>query len=440
MRVRQRALLMSAAFTSLALAAAAPYPAAAADQDGQRRVQVVMVNFTDSAFKDPAKTKAALQEVYFGEKGSLTSYYNEVSQGATTFEPGAGDGGVLDTVDLPMAGSGCDSGKIYNETIKALEQRGMGWDDFQHLSIVFPNDTAQCGFGGLGSVGGGITWVPVSSDGGSADKTVLVHEFGHNFGYQHQMRFMCTGPDLSTDCKGTETTSHKTPMGGGTDVAGLTAPELMHAKWLSTKEAPKVTKSHTYTLRSLYGEGDGVRALDIPLGEDRLVVELRGASENLDKGIKGVHAYRVSGGNYAASSLVDITPDAHHWAGTDEHTADSLPAGTVLTDKAHKVEVKVLKSAAGEATVAVSLDGVPAPSAVESSPADDPNDPAPQTGDSEPTASTDTQNDADLAATGGDSDTSIPLAVGGGLLLAVGGVFVSRSVSRRIRSAPRHSR
>ncbi|WP_346166512.1 reprolysin-like metallopeptidase [Streptomyces javensis] len=429
----RRALLISAACTSAVLAVGIPSPASAIDGPDTRRVQVVMVNFTDSSFKDPAKSKAALQKAYFGKADSLTSYYNEVSNGAATFKPAAdGDEGVVGPIDLPIPGAGCDNDKIHSETQKALEQQGIGWDDFEHMSIVFPNDTAKCGYGGLGSVGGGNTWVPVSGDGGSADLTVLVHEFGHNFGYQHQMRYACTGIDLAT-CKDTQTTSHKTPMGGGTNVAGLSAPELIHAKWLSLKEAPKVTKSQTYRLRSLYGKGGGVRALDLPIGDDRLVVEMRSASGTLDKGLEGIHAYRVPQGHYDASSMVDITPKTDHWAGSDTPSGDALAAGKSLTDKAHKVEVRVLKSEGGEATVAVSLNGVPAPASAR-------QDVAPQSEGAAPAASSDGKSDEDLAATGGDSGTTMSIAAGGVVFLALGGAFVIKSMRSRRRSASRHAR
>ncbi|MGW1756340.1 hypothetical protein [Streptomyces mirabilis] len=78
-------------------------------------------------------------------------------------------------------------------------------------------------------------------------------------------------------------------------------------------------------------------------------------------------------------------------------------ADRTLTGKAHKahkareVEVKVIKSAAGETIVAVGLNGVPAAQAVDSAPADGRNDRAPRTGRTEPTASPDAQHGANLA-------------------------------------------
>jgi LPXTG-motif cell wall-anchored protein len=443
MRVLQRSLLIPAACTSLALVGGIPSTAQADDHAAPQRVQVVMVNFTDSSFKDPASVKSAISNVYFGKSDSLTSYYNEVSRGATTFKPAAaGDDGVVGPIDIPLPADGCHTSDIYRLAEEALEKTGTGWKDYEHLSIVFPSDKAGCGFGGLGQVGGGVTWVPTD---GSVDMTVLVHEFGHNFGYHHQMRYnQCSGTDLST-CQQSQTTSHKTPMGGGTIRAGLSAPELIRTKWLSDKEAVQVTKSATYTLHTLYGPGDGVRAVDIPDGSDRIVVELRGPSGTLDQDMKGVHAYRVPNGDYANSSLIDITPSADEWVESNTPYADALEPGTTLTDKANKVEIKVLKSSTGSATVAVSLNGTPAPAPAPAQP------PTPSTGGTAPRAqntaaptavapaTSGVKDNPQLAETGTDSKTTLPLATGGAAVLAVGAAFLLRTRRKRTATA-RHGR
>ncbi|MEV0115033.1 LPXTG cell wall anchor domain-containing protein [Streptomyces sp. NPDC050844] len=379
-------------------------PATAADEP-ERRVQVAMVNFTDSRIPDAGRLETALKDNYFGASGSLTSYYNEVTGGATTFKAAEGDG-VTGPVDIDLAATGCDTGKINELTRKALAAQGVAEDSYDHLSLVFPSEKAGCNWLALGTVGGGTTWMPIGAD-GKMSMTALVHEFGHNFGYSHHMRLRCPEGDLGAGCE-EDGTSHKTPMGGGGWEAGLTSPELLHNKWLSGGEVAKVGKSGTYTMRPLYGSGSGVRALDIPLGDDRLVVELRHESGTVDGEIQGVHAYRVPDGDYAKSALLDPTSDVD---------ADALKAGTALSDKARKVKVEVVKAGAESATVEVSLDGVAAPAKSEAA-ADAPNDARPEGGST------------DLAETGGNSDTTVAYSIGGALLLASGGAFLLKSRRR----------
>ncbi|MFD5143990.1 LPXTG cell wall anchor domain-containing protein [Streptomyces sp. NPDC058401] len=438
-------VLALAALAATAAGAAAPSARAADGPHAERRVQVVMVNFTDSEFPDPAGTTALLKKAYFAQSGSLASYYNEVTRGATTFEPAAAEGGILGPIDLPMAGAGCDSGKISDLTYKALEARGIAKSAYEHVSIVFPNQKTHCSYLALGSVGGGTTWLPI--DGKDISMSALVHEFGHNFGYSHHMRQRCEQGALPA-CTGTDVVSGKTPMGGGGWEVGLSSPELIHNSWLPGTELAKVTKSATYTLRPLYGQGSGVRALDIPLGEDRLVIELRASSGTLDHDLKGVHAYRVPKGDYRRSVLIDTTKLDHH-PDVDRPApdADALKAGSVLTDAGAKVEVKVLATDPDEGTarVSVALGGIPAPApaptkapaassaapAAPSAKAPEPSADVP--GTQTPGSSVEVPETGALATTGGGS-ASRTLAIAGAALAALGAAFLLR-VRRRTTTA-----
>ncbi|MGW7079121.1 hypothetical protein [Streptomyces sp. NPDC054866] len=427
MKPSPRLCLIPAAVAA-ALTAASATPAPAADEP-ERRVQVAMVNFTDSRTPDAGKLETALKDNYFGAEGSLTSYYNEVTGGATTFKAAEGDG-VTGPVDIDLAATGCDTGKINDLTRKALAAKGVPEDSYDHLSLVFPSEKAGCDWLALGTVGGGTTWMPIGAD-GKMSMTALVHEFGHNFGYSHHMRLRCPEGDLGEGCE-EDGTSHKTPMGGGGWEAGLTSPELLHNKWLTGGEVAKPGKSGTYTLRPLYGSGSGVRAIDIPLGDDRLVVELRHASGTVDGEVQGVHAYRVPDGDYTKSALIDPTPDADESTGGDAPAdADALKAGATLTDTARKVEVEVVKAGADAATVRVSLDGVAAPAAAAKAA-------GPREARETPEASNEARpagGSTELAETGGDSDTTLAYSVGGGLMLAFGGAFLLKSRARRVATS-----
>lgn len=260
-----------------------PAPAHADDAVVERRTLPVLVEFADSAFQHPDKVKESTPETYFGaKKDSLASFFTELSRGRYRVVP-AVDGRYAGPITLPMDAS-CDASKINTLTQEALAGQGLvRGEDYDSLSMVFPAQKTGCDWAGLGSVPGPYTWINLyGTDSGLG---VVGHEFGHNLGLGHQTRSLCTDGDLA-GCE-TAGTSAKSMMGGGGPAAGISAPEMIRAGWLTDGETVKVTASGTYTLRSLHGEGDGVRALDIPMGEDRLVVEYRHAAGSFDQDLEG---------------------------------------------------------------------------------------------------------------------------------------------------------
>ncbi|MER7825550.1 hypothetical protein ABTX85_23660 [Streptomyces sp. NPDC096097] len=355
--------------TALAAVGAAG-PARAEGNVDVRRVLTVMVNFQDSKLENPDALRAVVERTYFGKTDSMSAYYAEVSLGRARFEPAVKER-VIGPVDLPMKGAGCDSAAMHDRTAEALKARGIGPKDYEHISIVFPDQVAKCPWAGLGTVGGGKTWLPHwALDAPGA----LIHEIGHNLGFPHHARVRCTaGRGLSTCAE--DGFSRKTPMGAGGPKSGMTAAELLHRKWLTPAEHVKVTEPGIFTLRTLYSRGTGPRVLEIPLSDGgSALVEVRGPSGALDSAIAGVHLYRVEDGHYNKSALVDFTK-----ADSSESApaADALPAGTTVIDPARGTSLQVQERKGGATTVAVRFAGKPEPTEQE------PGEPEP--GEPEPT-------------------------------------------------------
>ncbi|MGW8375884.1 hypothetical protein [Streptomyces sp. ODS28] len=420
---RAAALAAGAALAASAVPAATARAADGGDGGdhhvaGKRRVAVAMVDFTDSRLSAPEKFRKTLESRYFGKSGSLDAYYGAVSRGTARFVPADQGNTVTGPLRLPMSVKGCDTAKMEKLTKEQLAERGVGEDDYDHLSIVFPAKDAGCGWAGLAGVQGGTSWMPddMSLDG-------LVHEIGHNLGFSHHMRLDCPASGKLEGCRETGDTSGKTPMGGGGAAAGPASPEMAHVGWFGKGQRVRASGSGTYALRPLHGGGNGTRAVEVPLtGGDSLMLELRAANpdKGLDKKVKGVFAYRVKDGDYTKSTLVDTGSGG---SGDSSGTLGALRSGDAVTSGGTRVSVASVRD--GSASVRVSGAAAAQSAGSESAGAEGAH---PQGGR------------ARLAETGGGSsrDGSVPLTAGGAVLLAAGaGSLAYGARRRRARGAHR---
>ncbi|OII65543.1 hypothetical protein BJP40_01230 [Streptomyces sp. CC53] len=426
---------------------------AAADDRRENRVLVVMVDFQDRAHVGPAAVKADFAAKYFGAENSLKSYYDRVSSGKTAYVPAVPEK-VIGPFKLPMKGAGCNAGEIKMKTLELLEAKGLKrGEDYDSLSMASPR--IGCSWSGLGSIGGPYTWIQAPN--AFANLGVVVHEFGHNLGYPHQPGIVCQDGRL-TDCVNGR--GGKSPMGGGGGTrVGLTATQLIHSGWLTAAEHQRVTSSGTFTLRSLYGKQGGLRALEVPFGEDKLVLEYRRPEGGLDEGLDGVYAYRVTKQKYAGALQLRVG------------TNDGDGAITRFTDTAHKLKVSVTAKDAAGARVEISMNGEAPPTDTAAAPPVEPvtaappahpselKDDAPVTHEDHEPPADDTTDDAGtttadsgmpgstpddashaadtgtegaerLAVTGGDA-TTLVLSTAGAALLLLLGTFLGLAGRRR---------
>ncbi|MFF5202319.1 LPXTG cell wall anchor domain-containing protein [Micromonospora parva] len=420
-------IALATGITVLATATLPGTPAAAAPV--KRKMLPVLVEFSDASFQFPDKVKASTPDTYFGAKSdSAASYLSELSRGQYKLVPAVPEQ-FLGPIKLDLSAAGCPHGKINQMTRDELAKRGLvAGEDYDSISIVFPAQKTNCPWAGLATLPGPTTWINLYGTASGID--VVGHELGHNLGFGHQGRVKCTGGNLGA-CK-SGGASHTTIMAGGYRPAGFSAPEMIRAGWLNGGASQKVTKSGVYTLRSLHGKGSGVRALDIALGGDRLVIEYRHAAGNFDAKLEGVHAYRVPKGSYGASSLIDTTTADKTATNNAPPNADAI---TKLTDKASKLSVAVVSSGGGQAKVKVALNGDSLAS-IDAAPTKSPS-PSPSatpTPSASPSANTATEAESDgsepvtelgsreLTAADDDSSTTMPLVAGGGAALLAAGL------------------
>ena len=136
-----------------------------------RRLTVVPLQWTGATWKssDRANVDAIVAE--------LVPWWNAMSARQETLAVKVTE--ALDVTAQVDAGK-CDIQGMANATRDMLDAKGLdaGTDN---LMMTFTPDTKECGFAGLGEVGGTTTWTYA----GIGYSGVWAHELGHNLGFPH---------------------------------------------------------------------------------------------------------------------------------------------------------------------------------------------------------------------------------------------------------------
>ncbi|MEV4415345.1 hypothetical protein [Catellatospora sp. NPDC049609] len=450
MRLLTAVLLITPALIPAAAAGAAQDPAPIRGPLVQaapttKRLAVVMIQNGSTEEKQAQLADTAYaRNLFLGTADSLASWTDAVTRGLLRFTA-AGEGVYLAPPNAALAAGAGDTTKCYSEQARVTAQDhlaglGVAWDS---LAVVF--DTGACDWGGLGQVPGRVTWFPPRPS-----LAAVVHEVGHNHGYPHETRRDCPGNVVSS-CKAAGY-SGNSPMGSGGAGRGYSSPELLHSGWLQAAWHRDVTAPGAWTLQPLYAPASlsGPRVLEIRASATlRYLVELRarGAVDTaVDKPGVRVYAVAVSGGTPDYRNAYMINPTR---SGDPRH----VPAGTVLTDAANKLVIRVRAATAASARVEVSATGAkpsPSPSAsLSPSPSATPSAP-PSASPTGTVGATPTGTPAAVAAPAATPEVSLlsttqqvsGVLIGGAAvaLVAVGGfalLGVRNSGRRRPRRQPR---
>lgn len=353
-----RARIASAFLAALGITTLAAQSAWASAQETETakasvlHTAVVVVNYTDEDAQVSQEQRTSIEDRIFGDSESVHSFYSDASRGDVAVEPVEGEDPVLGPFDIPMAGN-CDDyrGPLVEHATKALEDNGIAENEYQRLSIIYPNHERNCdGGSAYGQMPGKVTWFPDTFLAG--DASMFTHEYGHNFGFNHVETVRCADGGLE-GCEATDYGS-ATVMGAGGYVSGLTAPEVMSQEWLPADAVEEIggdAAADTYTLRPLHAKADveGGRALVVDTGTDgvQLIVAYRENGNTVDTETdEGVQLSLVKDGALMDADLVDATPD------TEAKDAD-LPAGQSIELPDGRT-VETVSAEAGEAKVRIS--------------------------------------------------------------------------------------
>lgn len=257
---------------------------------GTQQVAVLIVTFPGLSVPS---FSPSLYNQFFGPAPSLSSYWSEVSYGATSAA-----GSVFGPFTLSGSYSCANIDQFINDSMAAAAAAGVNFDFYNRVDIVFPGMSPSCNWAGLSSTGcytastsGGnfnisasvLDWTKFTVD-------TLYHENGHQLGLAHS-RLRTYGTEVlgSLGLTGTLTEygDHYAAMGNpnpGHYAAGHKA-ELLG--WLSGGATyQNVTTSGTYTLQPYETQTPGLNALKIQRGTGNagyyLWVEYRQPIGNFD--------------------------------------------------------------------------------------------------------------------------------------------------------------
>lgn len=351
-----------------------------------RRLTVVPVQWASAAWKQSDKDNAV------ANIAQIVPWWNAMSARQETLAVK-----LTEAVDVSskVAAQSCDIQGMAEVARDYLDSKGLDATT-DHLMMVFTPDTKECGFAGLGEVGGTTTWA-YASPGYSG---VWVHELGHNLGFPHAN--VCNaGVTLSymTNCTDVEYGNNADVMGSSTISSFYSPSFLVDAGFLPAANTSVFAgTSMTVTLQRADRSDLGTTAVRIPaahpeLGDNTFWLQYNpnriGAvpqsatptnggvaitmEPSSDFASNVITADGITGKSNSTSYLCDLTPPTTSLDARDTTTDPRLSAGSSWTDPRDRFTV-TLVSADGTAAV-VRIDPVASPSVWASSTVASTNDP-----------------------------------------------------------------
>jgi hypothetical protein len=247
---------------------------------GTETVWVSVISATPQTSDDvnPAVTQSQAQTLI----GQLNSYWSAQSNGALTIQLGGfetrslGESTCDPNAALTAEETGAFGGMFANDAWKGTHE---------HLLILSAESCNADSFATVGGTGGEI--FSGNGIGTAMGVPYLLHEFGHNLGFEHADASICTNTSsydgVASDFSFTSTVCPTREYDDYFDIMGytvknatpnLSSPQRILAGWLPNYLT--VTSSVTQTLTALSGSG-GTQALKIidPVDGDAYYVEYR---------------------------------------------------------------------------------------------------------------------------------------------------------------------
>ncbi len=343
--------------------------AAAAPPSGPRSVLVLIIKTPDKPA--PASAATARQAV-FTASDSVNAFYAEQSGGATSLTGLAGPSGDVAEVTISQPMAGCDYRAIAAAARSAADAAGWNTAAYDHRLYLHPR-SADCNYGGLGTVPGSDTW-----SNGYTNRGLVAHELGHNMGAHHANALDCVdgsgGPvALSANCTSAEYADPFDVMGGDGLMGAWHREQIGQ---LPAADTVSLRQAASLTLTAVDGAPSGLKNVMVPIKEPRVPVT---SWYSLDFRAPSVGPFNwfTAGSPATTGVTIRIVPrldvrTQSQLIDTNANSARShggapLQPGRTFSDAAHAITIQTRAAGSGTVGVDVSMpqlvDDVP-PSAV----------------------------------------------------------------------------
>ena len=297
---------------------------------------------------------------------SLRAFYESASAGDLTIagrDHARGDLYGLYTLPFDnIATAPCDAG-AWARAAESLAPAGI--KDYDRVVLALPKLKMPCNWDGLASTPGRYVWLN-----GNFDLGILVHEFGHTFGWPHSGVLRCKdagGAPTAISGSCTEEGGDPFSLMSTGAVRTPTTFQLLGGRLLDPAKREVVTQTGTYHLKPLSPTaGAGIRALTVPRQKgDSFEIEYRRPDAGFDNFaptdpvVNGITVRLSMGGRPPADlangrlALLDANP------ATPTPTDAPLAVGKTLTDPVSGVAITLVSADAGGASVQVTMPRTP---------------------------------------------------------------------------------
>ncbi|NNK33066.1 MAG: hypothetical protein HKP02_08070, partial [Xanthomonadales bacterium] len=164
-----------------------------------RKILTLLVDFNDAVVTTGTSNGTTVQQVkdrMFNETKNVADYFFNTSLGTLTWDPDGDGDGQQDVFHVSIddtylgASSGCSPSTWVNLASAAFEAAtGKDVGIYRHRLLITPNywdySGRHCTWGGVAQVGCGSWCWAIGADPNSIMHGVIVHELGHNLGFNH---------------------------------------------------------------------------------------------------------------------------------------------------------------------------------------------------------------------------------------------------------------